>query len=122
MFIERDEEDIYEGYKMPNVILSEEDIGVIRKTIDNKNNLSPRNREILQIDHIASCCGIEVTNIEKLLYRVLRKKMSPLAHEEQTSILTWTLSDQALVREVILITEGKGERYQSLTDTYPNIF
>lgn len=92
----------------------------------NGPNLDSRSPEYHQITGIAARCGIPLSQQEITVYTHLRPAM---ATEEQLgkpppdgTEPVWKMSDQHLAREIILASEGKGNRFQKITDNYPHIF
>lgn len=119
----------YEDYLNSGGLFTNADYGVIDGTVnpsDDKKSLLQINAEIGQITHIAAFCGIQVSEQQKHIYVVLGCKFPPLGAkqkpEDPRAVSICQMSDQELVRQIILATEGKGEKYQIITNTYPNIF
>lgn len=90
-----------------------------------KGCLSARGTCTAQITNIAQYCGIQVTPQQIDIYYALRRKR-PSSGEVQKSPdfrtrPTGRISDQDLVGQVILATEGNSNNFQTLTRKYSRV-
>lgn len=85
-----------------------------------------RNASVSQVSAIFNRCELEPSLSEKYIYYVFRDRMDcnggVLEQEDLRSKKTLCMSDQELVREIVLLTDETGEKYRIITEAYPNIF
>jgi len=107
---------------------SEMDHALIKSLLDEKEeDRQPIGiPEMSQVNLIAHHCDIEITPDEMYVYSVMRK-IVPTEEEireskKEDNIPVWRMGDQELLRQVILAIEGPEDKYQTITEKYPNIF
>jgi hypothetical protein len=81
---------------------------------------------IFQALTILERCELEATTAEIYTYCLFRERMDNnnrvLDQTDIRSKSTLCMSDQELLREIVLLTDESGEKYRIITETYPNIF
>jgi hypothetical protein len=133
----------YDDYLSAGGLFTEEDFDKIC-SLDGVERVPLKSIETNLIKGIASCCSIDISPRQIIAFNLLRTKMPPTDgiargigapqtmgrgdfvrshHKESPDARdVWKMSDQELVRQVVLATEGTGSKYKAITDRYPNIF
>jgi len=79
------------------------------------------------MEHIASCCELEATPTEKILYSELSTKRKlentpSLDEAENNGKCPCCMGDIELAREIFLFTDSSLEKYDAMTERFPNVF
>ncbi len=136
MLLEQEEELLtttpYENYLNSGGRLPEQEYDLASQILSYFGNEIPydlipsRNASVSQVSTICSRCELEPSLSEKYIYYIFRDRMNCNGKvSEQTDIRsksTLCMSDQELLREIVLLTDESGEKYRIITETYPNIF
>lgn len=81
---------------------------------------------VSQIASILHICGLETSSSELLIYKVLRDRefcKDQLTEEiDERCKNVWCMSDQELVREIVLLSDQTGEKYRVMTEKFSHIF
>jgi len=120
--------DRFVGYKECGGCFSKGDYDLVRSSLEQKesDNQSMKSPETFQVNVIADHCNIEITPDEMHAYSVMRKIMPTdggnREYKNGNTTPVWKMSDQELLRQIVLATEGPEDKYQTITKKYPNIF
>lgn len=114
----------YEEYLHQGGYFTQEDYSLVKDLMSVEDCKCRRNSFMSQIVTIATHCNIPITKNELFIYDVLREKMPPEREisKEENTLHIWEMSDQVLAREIFLLTEETGSKYQTVTEKYPHIF
>ena len=117
----------YEQYLLEGGRFPYEDFNYITNTLA-QNNPSPLNMErcpcTCQISDICELCGIQPSLKEIYIYKELRRKINNDTPTSDSSniVYPWQMHDVELVREIFLITDPTGNKYQTVGETFPHMF
>ena len=118
----------YKQYLLGGGTFSYEDFKFITDTLA-ENNPTPINMErdpcTSQISGISRLCNIEISPKEIDIYRKLRRQMMPDNQFQEILPNTknpWQMHDIELAREIFLLTDPTREKYQIITELFPNMF
>ena len=118
----------YEQYLLEGGRFPYEDFKYITDTLA-ENSPTPINMErspcTSQIRGIGQLCNIEISPKEIHIYKRLRRKM--MLDNQFQEILPhtqnpWQMHDIELAREIFLLTDPTREKYQIITELFPNMF
>jgi len=113
----------YQEYRELGGCFTPEDYQLVKDIISLEKVALPESPHTKEMEWISSNCSIQVTPQEKLIYYFLRTKMpyegNSLASD---TVAVYTMSDQFLMREIFLVTDGTGEKFKLFTKRFPNIF
>lgn len=118
----------YEQYLLEGGRLPYEDFNYITNTLTESNHTPPNMERCpctCQIDDICELCGIQPSLKEVYIYKELRRKINndtPPSLDSLNVVYPWQMHDVELIREIFLITDPTGNKYQIVGETFPNMF
>ena len=117
----------YEQYLLVGGRLPYEDFKYITEILAEDTSSPPKIKScpcVSQISSICRLCNLELSPKEVRIYRGLRRKMNPNIQtlNPPTVVNPWQMHDVELAREIFLLTDRTGEKYQIVTDLFPHMF